>query len=81
MLCFVPLRSHANKDQMQLVLQIDVHHISNTPHEQHRACYLSRISMLRLFGAPVIEPPGKAERIQSMADLSMRRIPWTVLTI
>ena len=40
----------------------------------------SMISIVRSFGAPVIEPPGNAARMQSIADASSRRRPRTVVT-
>ena len=39
------------------------------------------ISIVRIFGAPVIEPPGKAARTQSTADTPFRSFPRTVDTI
>jgi hypothetical protein len=41
---------------------------------------LSRISMVRIFGAPVIDPPGNALRMQSTTVTSSRSLPRTVLT-
>ena len=38
------------------------------------------ISIVRSFGAPVIEPPGNAALKQSVAVTSGRRHPRTVLT-
>ena len=38
------------------------------------------ISSVRSFGAPVIEPPGKAARTQSIAVASSRSRPRTVVT-
>ena len=38
------------------------------------------ISNVRSFGAPVIEPPGKAARMQSIAVASSRSRPRTVVT-
>ena len=40
----------------------------------------SMISIVRSFGAPVIEPPGNAARMQSIAVASSRRRPRTVVT-
>ena len=42
--------------------------------------HLSRISMLRRLGAPVIEPPGKHALKQSTAEEPFLSLPLTVLT-
>ena len=38
------------------------------------------ISIVRSFGAPVIEPPGNAARTQSIASAPSRSLPRTVET-
>ena len=38
------------------------------------------ISIVRIFGAPVIDPPGKAARTHSTTDASALRVPRTVDT-